>query len=200
MTYLDTKTIERFWSKVDRSAGTDGCWLWMAGRKGKMQYGRFVVQKPLELMAHVVAFEVETGCEKPAGLCVCHHCDNPICCNPSHLFLGTQKENIQDCISKGRFSFNRPPGRSPVCGEYGRYRLGCRCKECRRANCDRMTKYYRARRQLDRQSDYESEHGVSSSLTAPANPAPPAEPGQRLLSAGSEVESLGGAPIQTVSW
>lgn len=52
------------------------------------------------LGAHVIAYRIARGDTK--NLQVLHECDNPICCNPSHLFLGTQKDNIQDMIKKGR--------------------------------------------------------------------------------------------------
>lgn len=48
-----------------------------------------------------MAYESSTG-DVPAGLLVCHHCDNPPCCNPAHLFLGTYQDNVDDMMSKGR--------------------------------------------------------------------------------------------------
>lgn len=55
---------------------------------------------------HVAAWEATHG-PVPKGLWVLHHCDNPICCNPGHLFLGTAADNTQDSWRKGRHAFQR---------------------------------------------------------------------------------------------
>src|SRR4051812_44802440 len=92
-------TEEKFWEKVpDRP--TDGCWLWTAYRN-KAGYGTFGVGGTQKL-AHRVAWELGVG-PIPQGIKVLHHCDNPSCVNYEKcLFLGTQIENIQDMIAKGR--------------------------------------------------------------------------------------------------
>lgn len=90
----------RFWSKVG-IRGPDDCWPWLlyCSRDG---YGRFSANgKTLE--AHRVAWEFSCG-PIPEGICVCHHCDNPPCCNPDHLFLGTRADNNEDRDEKGRSS------------------------------------------------------------------------------------------------
>lgn len=84
---------ERFWSKV---LSGDGCWEWTAS-KDRKGYGKFGPTKS----AHRVSYELERG-PIPSGLFVCHHCDNPSCVRPSHLFLGTVQDNVDDMISKGR--------------------------------------------------------------------------------------------------
>ena len=86
----------RFWEKV---AKTDGCWTWQgAGRS--MKYGRFWIGGRNEL-PHRVAWILTYG-PIPDGLCICHSCDNPKCVRPSHLFLGTHKQNSEDMVAKGR--------------------------------------------------------------------------------------------------
>lgn len=91
-----------FWSKVER--GEPGsCWRWL-GRIVHGWYGDFVTKvdgKWRHFTAHRVAWELVNG-PIPEGMQVCHRCDNPACCNPAHLFLGTQRDNEQDKISKGR--------------------------------------------------------------------------------------------------
>lgn len=90
---------ERFWEKVDKNPDKNGCWNWIAhtDRKG---YG---VLRIGEQMVHSnrVAWMVTYG-DIPNGLFVCHHCDNRLCCNPEHLFLGNNQDNMRDMARKGR--------------------------------------------------------------------------------------------------
>lgn len=87
--------MERFWNKVEK---TESCWNWIASTDRK--YGHFLFQGKL-IKAHRFSFMLENG-EIPQGLDVCHHCDNPKCVRPSHLFLGTRSDNMRDMIAKGR--------------------------------------------------------------------------------------------------
>jgi hypothetical protein len=96
-----TPITKRFWPKVDQSGE---CWLW-TGKRTHDGYGQIRVGSADEshAMAHRVAYEIENG-EIPAGMLVLHRCDNPSCVRPSHLFLGTCSDNVQDAISKHRMA------------------------------------------------------------------------------------------------
>jgi hypothetical protein len=92
----DQAAIERFWSCVDKSGD---CWNWARG-KSRHGYGRFRL-KGEQIYAHRFAFEITYGTVLP-GLCICHTCDNPSCCNPKHLWVGTATDNMRDRDRKGR--------------------------------------------------------------------------------------------------
>lgn len=89
------RPIERFWSKVKK---TKTCWIWTTGkRKG---YGVFCI-KFKTLKAHRFSWEICKG-PIPKNILVLHKCDNRACVKPSHLFLGTQQDNMKDMMSKNR--------------------------------------------------------------------------------------------------
>ena len=93
----------RFWLAVDCSrTGVGECWPWMGMRGGRTstKYGHVKINGQ-DVGAHRVAWELAFG-PIPPGLFVCHRCDNPPCCKPSHLFLGTAGDNNRDSASKGR--------------------------------------------------------------------------------------------------
>lgn len=95
---LNEKDIARFWRGVDKR-GDDECWNWKKFKdcEGygyiRIDYGNF--------MAHRVAATIAFG-EIPQGMLVCHKCDNPSCCNPNHLFFGSDLDNNRDKKIKGR--------------------------------------------------------------------------------------------------
>ena len=110
------KRLERYQVKKT------GCWGW-SGATDDHGYGilssRDKRASASPEKAHRVSFEMAFG-EIPEGLSVCHHCDNPPCTNPEHLFAGTQKDNSLDCSRKGRINpislLNLQPGMKGVRG------------------------------------------------------------------------------------
>ena len=92
---------DRFWRRVEKR-GNDECWPWLGHRTGG--YGTvdfFIEGKSRSMKAHRVAYFLHTE-EDPREMGVCHRCDNPSCCNPSHFFLGTHDDNMADKARKGR--------------------------------------------------------------------------------------------------
>ena len=97
--------MERFWSKVNKLLDNE-CWNWL-GAIDTPGYGAFKLGKN-KVNSHRVAFALSKNIELeeiPKGYEVCHTCDNRLCCNPNHLFLGTRSDNMKDCANKGRLSF-----------------------------------------------------------------------------------------------
>ena len=92
----------RFWRKVTVQTEQD-CWKWQGAQNGDGygiigyggRYGK-------TMRAHRLSWELHNKTKIPSDLCVCHHCDNPSCVNPAHLFLGTNKDNVDDMRRKGR--------------------------------------------------------------------------------------------------
>jgi hypothetical protein len=88
--------MDSFWNKVNK---TDKCWIW-TGSKNSGGYG-YTVFNGKKWGAHRLSYKLSYG-DFNTSLDVCHHCDNPACVRPDHLWIGTRKENMQDCVKKGR--------------------------------------------------------------------------------------------------
>lgn len=130
--------------------GPAECWPW-TGTRNDLGYGILRVTGK-NVRAHRFAYELASGRPIPVGLEVCHRCDNPPCCNPAHLFLGTQGDNVRDAASKGRLksSVLRQP-----CGTAAGYYTHRRrseppCDACRSAHNEVSREAKRRRRAAPR--------------------------------------------------
>jgi len=97
---LSDNDLARFWDKIEVGKKND-CWPWKKSTRGSLGYGQFRIGNKI-CDAHRISLELGHGPLKK-GRYVCHSCDNPLCCNPHHLFGGTQKENMDDMSQKGRW-------------------------------------------------------------------------------------------------
>ena len=105
--------LRRFFSNV-RISEPDACWEWI-GSKYTVGYGQFSIpvdgRNRTMVGAHRFAWALAFG-KTPKGMFVCHHCDNPPCVRPDHLFLGTHTENIRDMLRKGRGRWRQQKSRA----------------------------------------------------------------------------------------
>ena len=91
----------RFWAKIQK---LNDCWIWIGGQDRDM-YGVFTFRedgKDFTVRATHYSWQLYTGRPVPEGIFLCHKCDHPYCVNPEHLFLGTNQDNMEDKVSKGR--------------------------------------------------------------------------------------------------
>ena len=139
---------ERFYRNL--KVMPSGCVEWQLSRPSGL-YGQIKFEGKM-LKTHRVAWELANG-PIPEGLMVCHTCDNPPCCNPAHLFLGSASDNMQDMVSKGRKpDHNGPKTHCPRGHEYteANTRINPRgsrvCRRCSVLNTNRQRAEKRARR------------------------------------------------------
>src|SRR3990172_13696 len=121
----------RYWPMVDKCSKEE-CWPWLGkARTGKSGlYGQFWVNSR-QVSAHRYSYELAYG-PIPPGLHVLHKCDNPICQNPKHLYVGTNQDNVNDKMARGHWRGGRPkfiPQPCPRCGRSRRIVKGY-CRSC----------------------------------------------------------------------
>lgn len=107
---MKANTIEDFWKKVELIP-FHSCWEWTKGCT-EDGYGQFKIEG-VSYKAHRFSYELRFG-PIPKDMQVCHSCDNPSCVNPDHLFLGTAKDNIKDCVNKKRNAFGEKNWKSKL--------------------------------------------------------------------------------------
>ncbi len=137
----------RFWPKVDVRAPGD-CWEWTAYRDPN-GYGRMSAGQGQVVLAHRLSYRLHHG-DLEDGMGVLHRCDNPPCVNPTHLFAGTQSDNMQDCSAKGRTTrcdVLCRAGLHLMTEENSKYKVGSTGRECR--ECLRASTRERARRKRE---------------------------------------------------
>lgn len=144
----------RFWAKVVKGESKNDCWKWIGSKNG-VGYGKLALPGRSSvsgiIYAHRYSYELHFG-PIPDGLQVLHRCDNPECCNPDHLFVGTQSDNMKDANLKRRLfdvgATQRAITHCPHGHEYSKENTAIRngrrcCKACERA---RSLAYYHAKK------------------------------------------------------
>lgn len=123
--------LDRLLNKVVINDVTD-CWEYQGG-KNNIGYG-FIRDDNKMRTTHRVSYEEHNNIKIPRYMCVCHSCDNPICVNPSHLWLGTMKDNMRDMIQKGR--------QNAVSGMKGKKQPTTKCIHCKRSIANNLFSRY----------------------------------------------------------
>lgn len=129
----DAEVALQFWPRVER-ADPESCWPWLGARR-RNGYGQTTYNRK-NITAHRLAWILTNGPIEDSFILVCHRCDNPPCCNPSHLFLGSAADNSADMREKGRSPRPGPEVEEPgaphgTVDGYSNWK--CRCRKCRAA-------------------------------------------------------------------
>jgi len=150
------KTLQDILSNTVKTES--GCMEWLGMYNGR-GYGSVYMwrgySKSGSEFVHRAVFIVQ-GIQIPKGYYVCHKCDNPKCCNPDHLFIGTPTENQQDAIKKGRQKKAKPKKEKKITQHGTRSRYygiwGCRCDACKKAAANYIRDYRKGVRKRSNQS------------------------------------------------
>ena len=141
-------TQEAFWSRVEKR-GQNECWPWVGavGSTGD-GYGRMWVNGKMR-PATQMAWELANGEPFPHQMVACHTCDNTICVNPTHIWPGTQSDNLRDCVEKGRHKAIKKErcqrGHEMIGANVRPVDGGRRCVACERENTKLRMRRYRER-------------------------------------------------------
>jgi hypothetical protein len=95
--------LASLWSHIDTRGE---CWIWEK-KKGPVSYPEFKGTLKRRVRVTRLMLELQTGNRLEEDIYACHHCDNPYCVRPSHLFAGTQKDNARDMVAKGRMKHQK---------------------------------------------------------------------------------------------
>lgn len=144
----EAKTVA-FHAMIARGS-PDACWEW-TGARGRHGYGTFYLA-PIRgpVASHRIAYGLANGAI-PAGLLVLHRCDNPPCCNPAHLWVGTNNDNMLDMVAKGRW---RGKNTMSHCTKGHEFTPENTVNSARGRRCRACTAATRLRRKIRRQPEY----------------------------------------------
>lgn len=119
---------DRFWAKVEKPEGDDACWLWVGAVKNgaKEKYGYFKLDGRV-VKAHRVAYELHYGVKLTSTQLLLHACDNPSCVRPTHLSLGSPRQNAREMIVRGRRPLKLDPDKVRIIR--GRLAVGFKARE-----------------------------------------------------------------------
>lgn len=97
---INDSVLQRFWQRVIKSQEPNGCWLWNGALFRDSGYGQFTLGNH-PVRTHRLSWVIHFG-PIPDGMCVLHRCDCRLCVRPDHIWLGTQRQNVDDMLAKGR--------------------------------------------------------------------------------------------------